>query len=1281
MKKISILMLLAGVITVGCSSSGSNGAGSTEAVESTAFKKEALHLSASSMVPIVDNKATKAELILDSSVQAKLKLLSVKVKGDHLSSEQVDVSSCGSLAQNGRCTISVQLPTKSGNALISLEFQDENGRKFSAATILSYEETNASRNGIYYHVTNNSTVIEENGKSSYIIPMVLAEDFSELKVSSTSPLSSASLICDANSFKKDVRCDVVVNNVGKNYENSIKIDGVSAKTHAKSSISIPYTVAVGDKGKIMVGTANVFIPVANGDSSNIKEVLLLNDGTADSTINSIDSEDKKIILDPKLCLNRNLMPSEDCSVKVNAKSELNGQGVVRIKYDATEQAKFNVIYNGVENVGLLLEEASANALKKTNVGSTAVTTINVKNNGTNKLSKIAFANLEAQNPDMQYIPADNKPCNTAGLQSLEQNEQCNVAIQYSPKAVQADSSIKFNAVASYQNSHNTTVTYSSGTVNIDYSANSYTADFAMPDSISNQITANGSDTRDITMTLTNSGDGKAKIETSTVPNGKELPAGMSLISNDCQVGKILEASGSAGNSCNVVYKLGPTTSAINSADNKWTSQLSFSYKPSGSASVSKNVDAAIAVKILPSDNAAISVSNVVAQASIPTGRVGSELDYLKLITNKTSIEYVYQNTGNKPAKNFVIDPVIAPGFKVDSTATTCAYGVTPAVTGYSDLAAKTGNTSCKFVLTEDKEILDSIYADKGQALIKQSGYKYINETKPVMFDENDNNSLTVNIIPAVAQNTIVNGTSSHSFDVIYNVIAGHKAAFPVEFTQHLIDGFNTAGNTSCSITGAGGKCSLAFNVEKYMPAYDYVLPYDLSLKDGTRYIRNYSVNYTLSGVYYNLAKASNAFQVVTVTNGASSAQTINKIDVNNLTIVNKDAAATVFGSSKQCVVANPGHEQVTQLNSGESCKVVVTPSLESTVTSLEITAGGHKQKYNFIVGSYPVLGGLFSSVQETTNFDDIVTPSKFSYSVASLNSLNASILGTSGSDNDKYSIDAVEADSLGNIYVTGGLESITSTAHGSTSKISGQSVILKLVDSQWQKVVATTAPIYGIALGNNGELYAGGNFSRAVNRDGSSLSSTSGTKLLGLYDQTSGTWTKIAEADGDIRAIRFNADKTKLYVAGNFRTIGGLAAASGMIVAEYDLGSHSWKQLAVANQQINTLEVFEGNIYVGGKFTRIAGQNIDYLAKYNLVNGNWAAAAIVNDEVRTISSSGAKLYVAGKFTSFNAGTEIDFGGNKFVAEYSKGNWGSPYAISGFGGADVITSIKVMLSFI
>lgn len=1282
MRKILILMFLAGVITVGCSSSGANGAGSTESTDSATFKKEALHLRASSMVPIVDNKATKAELILDSSVQSKLKLLSVKVKGDHLSTDQVDVSSCGSLAPNGRCTISVQLPTKSGNALISLVFQDEAGRKFSAATILSYEETNSFRNGIYYHITNNSTVIEEGGKSSYIIPMVLAEDFSELKVSSVSPLSSASLICDANAYKKDVRCDVIVNNVGKNYENNIKIEGVLAKTHAKSSITIPYTVAVGDRGNILVGTANVFIPTANGASSNIKEVVLLNDGTADSTINSIDSEDKKIILDSKACLNRNLMPSEDCLVKVNAKSELNGQGVVQVKYDVTEHTKFNVIYNGIENVGLTLNETSVSALKKTNVGSTTVTTINVKNSGTSKLSKIKFANLEAQNSYMRYIAANNKPCNTEGLQSLEQNEQCNVAIEYSPKVAQADNSIKFNAVASYQNVHNITTTYSSGTVNVDYSANSYTADLAMPDSMSNQITANGNDTHDITMTLTNSGDGKAKIETSTVPSGKELPAGMSLISNDCQVGKTLEALGSAGNSCNVVYKLGPTTNAINTTNNEWVSQLSFGYKPNGSASVLKNVDAAIAVKILPSDNAAISVSNVVAQASIPTGSDRSgELDYLKLTTNRLSIQYIYQNTGNKPAKNFVIDPVIAPGFKVDPTATTCAYGVTPAVAGYGDLAAKTGNTSCKFVVTEDKEMLDSIYADKGQVLIKQSGYKYINETKLVTANENEHNSIIINIIPAVAQNTIVNGTGSNSFDVIYNVIAGHKTAFPVQFTQRLINGFNAVRGTSCSISEAGGTCSLGFNVEKYMPAYDYVLPYDINLDDGTKYIQNYSVNYTLSGVYYSVAKVSNMFQVVTVTNGGASSQTINKIEPTNLMVVDKADVATVFGSSKQCAIAKAGDDQVTQLNSGESCKIVVTPALESAATSLEVITGEHRQKYNFMVSSYPILSGLFSSVQDTVNFNNILTSGKYSYSIASLSSLNPSLLGTSGSDKEKSSIETIETDASGNIYATGGFESINSTNHGNTSKISGQSVIVKLVDSQWQKVAAVTAPIYGIAIGNNGELYAGGSFSLAVNRDGSSLSSASGMKLLGLYNQTSGTWTKIAEADGDIRVIKFNADKSKLYVAGNFRTIGGMATASGMVIAEYDLSAQSWKILAVANQQINSLEIFDGYIYVGGKFTRIAGQNINYLAKYNLVSGDWTAGAVVDDEVKTISSSGAKLYIAGKFTSFDAGTPIDFAGSKFIAEYSKGSWSSQYAIEGFGGTDVITSVKVILSFI
>ena len=441
-KQSLLLLLTSGIfVTTGCTNTGtSSSQGETTLLE----KEEIVRLSASSMIPLVNGGGSRAQLIVTNLSHAPIKLTKTIVDGDFLTEKNIDVKQCNTIvADGGTCTLSVSIPAKSGNSMINLSFEDEHKHTYNTATILSYQDTPHPSNGFYYYVTNNETVTPKGSKGSYVLPMVLAEDYKDLKVSSSSPFATGSLNCDANSYLKGVHCDVVLNYQAGDYTTDITLEATNKKDGKKSTVKVPYTVRVGSEGYIMAGTSTVIIDKANGQDANSKKVYLLNYGLTTSTINSITADSK--ISTSHSCTS--LIPRENCTVTVNANSAQHGQGRVNVTYDSNKNTGFNVVYRGVEDVGLLLQENLPGALLATTVNDTATTSISVKNTGTSELQKIKFAKLT--NSDMQYSTVGSGLCKIDGSQNLSAQESCTLSIQYIPKVPHGRDRFSLNAVATY----------------------------------------------------------------------------------------------------------------------------------------------------------------------------------------------------------------------------------------------------------------------------------------------------------------------------------------------------------------------------------------------------------------------------------------------------------------------------------------------------------------------------------------------------------------------------------------------------------------------------------------------------------------------------------------------------------------------------------------------------------------------------------------------------------------------------------------------------------------
>lgn len=192
-------------------------------------------------------------------------------------------------------------------------------------------------------------------------------------------------------------------------------------------------------------------------------------------------------------------------------------------------------------------------------------------------------------------------------------------------------------------------------------------------------------------------------------------------------------------------------------------------------------------------------------------------------------------------------------------------------------------------------------------------------------------------------------------------------------------------------------------------------------------------------------------------------------------------------------------------------------------------------------------------------------------------------------------------------------------------------------DGNWQALgTGMNDVVYALAIGPDGYLYAGGNFTLA-----------GGVACNRVAKWDGSTWAPLgAGVDGIVYDLAFGPDGT-LYAGGAFHNAGGAGANH---IASWN--GAAWSNLGVGVDDIVLALAIadDGTLYAGGQFLNAGGAGANRVASWD--GAAWSAlGAGVDSNVYTLALGGdGTLYAGGTF--LNAGGA---GANR-VASWDGANW-------------------------
>jgi trimeric autotransporter adhesin len=177
-----------------------------------------------------------------------------------------------------------------------------------------------------------------------------------------------------------------------------------------------------------------------------------------------------------------------------------------------------------------------------------------------------------------------------------------------------------------------------------------------------------------------------------------------------------------------------------------------------------------------------------------------------------------------------------------------------------------------------------------------------------------------------------------------------------------------------------------------------------------------------------------------------------------------------------------------------------------------------------------------------------------------------------------------------------------------------------------------------------GTIYIGGSFTQVRNCGGDPTVVT--RNRLAAFDAATGalrtSWNP--SANGVVRALKVSPAGTRIYVGGDFSTVGGAVRARVAALSPTSGNAFGWSPYVNDSVKSITTSNSGATVYVGGDFTSAEGAGRRHLAAFNATSGNLTslkpnvsngtgnfATVLAMD----VSADGDTLYFAGDFALVN----------------------------------------------
>jgi hypothetical protein len=161
-------------------------------------------------------------------------------------------------------------------------------------------------------------------------------------------------------------------------------------------------------------------------------------------------------------------------------------------------------------------------------------------------------------------------------------------------------------------------------------------------------------------------------------------------------------------------------------------------------------------------------------------------------------------------------------------------------------------------------------------------------------------------------------------------------------------------------------------------------------------------------------------------------------------------------------------------------------------------------------------------------------------------------------------------------------------------------------------------------------MYVGGDFT--------TIGGVAGTSRIAYYDYTAGTWNAMGGGAVSNAVSSIQISGTKVYASGNFNDMGGIITADN--IAFWDTTTSLWTAMSptpVANPSNASKLIISGNfLYMFGSFTLVNGvANTVKIAQWNITTGVWSAmgTGMTNNTITSAVVEGTNIWFCGSFSS------------------------------------------------